>query len=75
MPDAKVRIQLDLPRREAQALDGLRDRLAVRSRADVVRTALAVMEWMESETARGRRVVAVGDDTVSYLALPGVGER
>jgi len=75
MTRSKVRIQLDLPAREARALDQLRDRLAVRSRADVVRAALAVMEWMEAETARGRRVLAVGDDAVSYLALPGVSGR
>lgn len=75
MSETKVRIQLDLPIREAEALDELRGRMAVRSRAEVVRTALAVVEWMEAETARGRRVVAVGDDTVSYLALPWLGER
>lgn len=72
MGDRKVRIQLDLPAHEAQALDELRDSLAVRSRAEVVRTALAVMEWMNAETARGRRVLAVGDDSVSYLVVAGL---
>ena len=37
----KVRVQLDLPPREATALDALRDECHLTSRTDVVRTALA----------------------------------
>lgn len=72
---ARVRVQLDLPPREVAALDALRDRLQLRSRADAVRTALGVLEWVQREAALGRRVLAVGKDDVVHLALPrGLGE-
>lgn len=72
MPDAKVRIQLDLRAHEARALDALRDRCELRSRAEAVRAALAVLEWVQGETQQGRRVLAVGEDRVSYLVVPGL---
>ena len=70
-----MRIQLDLRRREAEALDDLREHCASRSRADAVRTALAVVQWVREETSRGRRILAVGSDDVSYLAVPGLTTR
>jgi hypothetical protein len=69
---ARVRVQLDLPPAEASALDRIRDACDLRSRADAVRTALAVVEWVQGEVARGRRVVAVGPDHVSILTVPGL---
>jgi hypothetical protein len=71
----KVRVQLDLRRSEAQALDELREHCAGGSRADAVRTALAVMEWVREETSRGRRILAVGSDDVSALVVPGFTTR
>lgn len=68
----KVRIQLDLAVAEAEALDRLKDRYGLASRKDAVRTALAILEWVQHETAAGRRVMAVGADRLSYLAVPGV---
>ena len=72
MPNQKIRIQLDLTPHAANALDALKDRFNLRSRAEAVRTALAVVEWMDSETSRGRQIVAVGPNDVSYLAIPGL---
>lgn len=72
MPISKVRVQLDLTPHAASALDALKDRCNLRSRADAVRTALAVVEWIDAEAAKGRQVVAVGPDAVSYLAIPGL---
>lgn len=69
---AKYRVQLDLSRGEVSALDALQKRCALRSRADAVRAALAVLEWVHQESSRGRSVVAVGGDSVSCLVVPGV---
>ena len=68
----KVRVQLDLPPREATALDALRDECHLTSRTDVVRTALAVMGWVRDEAAQGRRIFAVGSDYLTCLAVPGL---
>jgi hypothetical protein len=70
--DRKVRVQLDLPAREAAALDAIRDRFDLRSRADAVRTALAVVDWMQGQVAQGRQILAVGDQNIAYLAVPGL---
>jgi len=69
---ARVRVQLDLQPQEVQALDALRQRCGLRSRADAVRAALAVVEWVEREARDGRRVVAVGKDDVAHLVVPGL---
>ncbi len=68
----KVRVQLDLPASEAAALDAIRDRFDLRSRADAVRTALAVVDWMQGQIAQGRQILAVGDQNIAYLAVPGL---
>jgi hypothetical protein len=68
----KIRIQLDLHQHEAQALDKLRDSLRLRSRADTVRTALAIIEWIQKESQNGRRIFAIGEDDVVPLTLPGL---
>ena len=72
MAARKVRVQLDLPAHEAEALDAIRDRFDLKSRADAVRTALAIVDWVQGQVAQGRRVVAIGDTDVSYLALRGL---
>lgn len=66
----KVRIQLDLRASEAEALDALRDRWKLRSRADAVRTALAVLEWIHGQTAQGRKIVSVGEEGIAQLVVP-----
>jgi hypothetical protein len=70
--ESKIRIQLDLPPREVLALDALKARCNLASRAAAVRTALAVMEWIEQEVSEGRRVLAVGSDCVNYIVVPGL---
>jgi hypothetical protein len=69
---SKIRVQLDLSPSEVKGLDRLRDKCGLRSRADAVRTALAVLEWVEGEARNGRKVVAIGGQDVSYLAVPGM---
>ena len=68
----KQRVQLDLAPEQVVSLDALRERFALRSRADAVRAALAIVEWVDAETTQGRRVVAVGPESVSWFAMPGL---
>ena len=50
----------------------MRERCGLRSRSDAVRTALAVLAWIDDERSQGRRVVAIGDEEVSHLVVPGL---
>ena len=68
----KVRVQLDLSPAEVRALDELREGCGLRSRADAVRTALSVIEWIQQEVRGGRNIHAVGRDDVSRLVVPGL---
>lgn len=72
MTKPKTRVQLDLTTDEAAALDRLRNQCSLRSRADAVRTALAVLEWVEHEASSGRRIVAVNSESLSYLTVGGI---
>lgn len=72
MAKDRIRVQLDLYQHEVQALDRLRDRCGLRSRADAVRTALAIIEWVQNETRNGRRILSVGEDDVVPLTIPGL---
>jgi hypothetical protein len=69
---SKVRVQLDLTTRESVALDNIRDECQLRSRADAVKAALAVLAWVQSETQHGRKVVSLDGKNVSWLVMPGV---
>ena len=72
---AKVRVQLDLSEAEAAALDTLRDECGLRSRADAVKAALAVLGWVETQASAGRKVVALHGSNVSWLVVPGVTDQ
>jgi hypothetical protein len=65
-------VQLDLSAKEVARLDSLRDSCGLRSRSDVVRSALAVIDWIATESREGRKVVAMGDGLMSELVMPGV---
>ena len=71
----KVRVQLDLTTAEASALDTLRDECGLRSRADAVKAALAVLRWVDLQATVGRKVVALDGSNVSWLVVPGVTDR
>ena len=70
--DKKTRIQIDLKAEEAIELDRMRDQFGLKSRADTVRTALAIAEWIESESKLGRKVLSVDQEYVSHLVVPGI---
>lgn len=72
MSDDKLRVQLDMHPHEVQALDALRDRCSLRSRADAVRTALAIVEWVEQNARSDKKILAVGGDDITQLVIPGL---
>ena len=69
---AKYRVQLDLTAEEVAALDRLRNDCGLRSRAEAVRTALAILEWIQGAARKGHKVVAVGGDDIAHLIVPGL---
>jgi hypothetical protein len=68
----KLRVQLDLTSDEIRALDALRTGCGLRSRADAVRTALGVLEWIHGEARKGNSILAVGDEDIRHLVVPGL---
>lgn len=72
MDQEKIRVQLDLRPDEVQALDALRDRCGLRSRAEAVKTALAIVEWVEQGARDNKKILAVGGDDITHLVIPGL---
>jgi len=70
--EKKTRIQLDLKSEEAIELDRLREQFGLKSRTDTIRVALAIAEWIESESKLGRKVLSVDGKYVSHLVVPGI---
>lgn len=68
----RVRVQLDLSTGEVERLDALRDACGLRSRSDAVRSALAAIDWVATESREGRKVVAMGEGYISELVMPGI---
>ena len=75
MGKEKTRVQLDLYKQEVQVLDRLRDNLELNSRADAVRVALGILEWMESEIQEGRKIFSIGDEEIVPLIIPNLTNR
>ena len=69
---AKIRVQLDLSVSEVEALDSLRAVCSLRSRAEAVRTALAVLEWVQTEAQSGQKILSVGNDGILQFVVPGL---
>ena len=63
----KVRVQVDLSETEAALLRHLADRLAVRSRADLLQQAYGTFLWTLNELLAGRRVVSVAPEDLQKL--------
>lgn len=63
----KVRVQVDLTTAEATLLELLRERLSVRSRADLLQQAYGTFLWIVDEMLSGRRIVSVEPDMMGRL--------
>ncbi len=68
----KIRVQLDLREREVRALDFLRDRCELKSRADAVRMSLGILEWVAQQSAVGNQIVSVGANSKAPLVIVGL---
>lgn len=74
----KVRVQVDLSETEATQIHNLVERLAVRSRADLLQQAYGTFLWLLNELLAGRRIVSVDAvdleklDKYKELSIPAV---
>jgi uncharacterized protein (DUF433 family) len=64
----RVRVQVDLDQKHARLLELLEDRLAVRSRTDLLQQAYGTFLWIVEEMLAGRRVVSVESEALETLA-------
>ncbi len=63
----KVRVQLDLTAAEVSLLELLQQRLAVRSRADLLQQAYGTFLWIVDEMLSGRRIISVEPDVLKRV--------
>lgn len=63
----KVRVQVDLSETEATLLHHLANRLAVRSRADLLQQAYSVFLWTLNELLAGRHIVSVDSENLQKM--------
>ena len=78
MPKGEVRVQVDLTTAEAALMELLKERLSVRSRADLLQQAYGSFLWIVDEMLDGRRIISVEPsrlgllDRFKELSLPAV---
>ena len=68
----KIRVQLDMQHDEVRSLDFLKTRCALTSRADAVRLALGLVEWVALQADEGNRIYAIGARQPLALDVPGL---
>lgn len=57
-----VRIQLELPEEQVEALDLLSEQLGIRTRKELFNNALTLLEWAVQERKAGRFIASVDED-------------
>lgn len=67
-----VRVQIDLSEGKVQALKELMKKADIATQKELINNALTVLEWIVSETERGRIIASINEETMSYkqLAMP-----
>ena len=67
-----VRIQLELPEEQVQALDRLMETINLRTRKDLFNNALTLLEWAVKEKRAGRSIASIDDGTkrIKELLMP-----
>jgi hypothetical protein len=66
----KMRVQFDFPPDALNQLDQLRDETQVSSRADVVRYALRVLQWVLSELRNGSKILVERNGQTQQIVFP-----
>ncbi len=69
-----VRIQLELPEGRVAELDELAARLHLRTRKDLLNTAITLLEWAASEKTAGHKIASVDMESqvLRELVMPGL---
>jgi hypothetical protein len=69
-----VRVQLELPEDRVAELDELGERLRIRTRKDLLNTALTLLEWAVNEKAAGNKIASVDveNQVLRELVMPGL---
>lgn len=57
-----VRVQLELPEEQVEALDQLSEQLGIRTRKELFNNALTLLEWAVQERKAGRFIASVDED-------------
>ncbi len=61
------RVQLDLKPEQVRLLESLEQKLALRSRSDLLQEAIGTLAWFVQETLRGRKVVSIDPEDIDKL--------
>ena len=70
MPENRTRVQLDFTAEALTQLDGLKDETSASSRADVVRFALRVLQWVLGELKSGGKILVEKDGQIQQVVFP-----
>lgn len=65
-----VRVQFDFSAEALQQLDGLRDQLGVKSRAEVIRYSMRVMQWVIEQINNDGRLLVEHKGEVQGVVFP-----
>lgn len=66
----KSRVQFDFTAEALQTLDGLKDRLNVSTRADVIRYSLRVLDWVLSTIESNGKILVEKDGRQQEIVFP-----
>jgi len=70
---ADNRVQFDFTDAALQELDGLKETVGVRTRAEVIRYSLRLMQWLIQQMSQGGRILVERNGKVESVVYPFLG--
>jgi len=70
----KSRVQFDFTEGALAELDGLKEKLRVSTRAEVIRYALRLMQWLIEQITTGGRILVERNGEVQSVIFPFLGD-
>ena len=67
--EERQRLEFDFSRQAVESLDALKDKRGAESRAEVIRHALALLDWLHEETSKGYAIHLVKGEEVREIDL------
>jgi hypothetical protein len=67
------RVQFDFTDAALEELDGLKEAVGVRTRAEVIRYSLRLMQWVIQQMAQGGRILVERNGQVESVVFPFLG--